>query len=545
MIKQEKLLYKTDSYSSFNNLILGLEQKYFAKNAFVYKEKKEELNVTYSQLAKDVAFVLKGFEKNKISKKHIAVMGRNSYYYALMFLSCLCSDNVFVPVDKDLTEEQMVNLINHSESEVLFIDTKYAEKVKNNLDKFTNINKIVLFDECDILNGEIITSFGEYTDNYKDVIKNDNKDINRLALLIYTSGTTGDPKGVMLSEKNILSCGYNGARICPVLTKGLSVLPYHHTYEESCGLLVSLWCGATICINSALTKVLAELNYYKPDYMVIVPAFAELFYKNIMKNVQAKGKEKTIQIGIKISQLLLKMGIDIRRKLFKEIHDAFGGNLKKIYCGGAPINPETARFFEKIGVKFICGYGITECSPLVSGNTDKFNDHSTVGLPIPCVEVEIRDKTDEGIGEICVKGETVMLGYFKNEEATKEVIKDGWFYTGDFGFFNQKGQLTISGRKKNIIVLSNGKNVYPEEIEEKLKEIEEIKEIVVRGIEEDGYTKSLLAEIYPDEEKQISEQELFERVKAVLSEFPPYKRIEKIVLRDEPFVKTTTKKIKR
>ncbi len=545
MIKNEKLLYKTDYYDSFNSLVLGLSEKYDNTDAFIYKDKKAQKSVSYANLSKDVAFVLKGFEKNNLSGKHIAVMGRNSYHYALIFLSCLCSDTVFVPVDKDLTIEQMTNLINHSESEVLFLDAKYADKIKESYDKLATLKKIILFDETDVIDGELFADFGEYTDDYKAVIKNVKKDINRLASIIYTSGTTGDPKGVMLSEKNILSCAYNGARICPVLTKGLSVLPYHHTYEENCGLLVSLWCGATICINSALTKVLAELNLYKPDYMVIVPAFAELFYKNIMKNVQEKGKEKTIATGIKLSQLLLKIGIDVRRSLFKEIHQAFGGNLKKIYCGGAPINAETARFFEKIGIKFICGYGITECSPLVSGNTDKFNDHSTVGLPIPCVEVEIRDKTEEGIGEICVKGESVMMGYFKNEEATKNAIKDGWFYTGDYGFFNKKGQLTISGRKKNIIVLSNGKNVYPEEIEEKLKEIEEIKEIVVRGIDEGGYIKSLLAEIYPDEEKVISENELFEKIKNTLKDYPSYKRIEKIVLRDEPFVKTTTKKIKR
>ncbi len=544
-MKLEKLLYKADYYDNFNSFILGISKKYSNKDAFIYKDKKEQKNVTYQQFAKDIAFVLKGFEKNNLSGRHIAVMGRNSYNYALIMLSCMCSNCVFVPVDKDLTATQMTNLLNHSESDVLFLDTKYAEKIKESENNLTTLKKIVLFDESEFIDAELFSDFGEYTDDYEDVIKNIKKDVNRIASIIYTSGTTGEPKGVMLSEKNIISCAYNGARICPVLTKGLSVLPYHHTYEENCSLLVSLWCGATICINSALTKVLSELNLYKPDYMVIVPAFAELFYKNIIKNVQAKGKEKTVKTGIKITQLLLKAGIDLRRVLFKEIHQAFGGNLKKIYCGGAPINAETARFFEKIGIKFICGYGITECSPLVSGNTDKFNDHSTVGLPIPCVEVEIRDKTQDGIGEICVKGDSVMVGYYKNEEATKNAIKDGWFYTGDYGFFNDKGQLTISGRKKNIIVLSNGKNVYPEEIEEKLKEIEEIKEIVVRGIEDDGYIKNLLAEIYPDEENPISEIELFEKIKNALMEYPSYKRIEKIILRDEPFPKTTTKKIKR
>lgn len=545
MVNTEKLLYNADYYENFNSFILGLSEKYSGRNAFVYKDKKEQKSVTYKQLAKDIAFVLKGFEKNNLSGKHIAVMGRNSYHYALIMLSCMCSDCVFVPVDKDLTAGQMTNLLNHSESDVLFLDSKYAEKIKESQSELTTLKKIVLFEESDIMEAELFSDFGEYTKDYTDIVKNVKKDTNRIASIIYTSGTTGEPKGVMLSEKNIISCAYNGARICPVLTKGLSVLPYHHTYEENCSLLVSLWCGATICINSALTKVLAELNLYKPDYMVIVPAFAELFYKNIIKNVQAKGKEKTVELAVKMSQLLLKVGIDLRRILFKEIHQAFGGNLKKIYCGGAPINAETARFFEKIGIKFICGYGITECSPLVSGNTDKFNDHSTVGLPIPCVEVEIRDKTPEGIGEICVKGDSVMVGYYKNEEATKNAIKDGWFYTGDYGFFNDKGQLTISGRKKNIIVLHNGKNVYPEEIEEKLKEVEEIKEIVVRGVDEGGYIKNLLAEIYLDEEKSISENELFEKIKDKLQEYPSYKRIEKIVLREEPFPKTTTKKIKR
>lgn len=537
-------LYKTEEFKNFNHMFLRLAERNGEKPAFMYKDKNKTVEISYIRLAKEISFVLKGYEKNNLKNAHIGCMGRNSYFYALCYIATLCSSNVFVPVDKDLAEDSMVNLINHSETKVLFLDTKYEEKVLSNMDKMPNLEKVIVFGKSE--NFESFSDFGEETDDWATVLRNDNKDIDVLKCLIYTSGTTGNPKGVMLSEKNILKDAYFGTCVCPVKTRCVSILPYHHTYEETCGILVSLMCDATICVNTNLTHVLSDLNYYKPDYMVIVPAVAELFYKSIIKNVKAKGKGKTFETGLKISGILMKLGIDVRRKLFKDIHSAFGGNLTKIYCGGAPINPDTCRFFEKIGIMFICGYGITECSPLVSGNRDKFNNPETVGVPLSCLELEIRDKTEDGTGEICVKGDNVMMGYYKNPDATNDAIKDGWFYTGDYGYLNEKGQLVISGRKKNIIVLSNGKNIYPEEIEEKLKDIAEIKEIVIRGDEDEkGNIRGLIAEIFLDEECSLTKEDISLKIKENQENLPAYKKVARVILRSTPFEKTTTKKIKR
>ena len=255
---------------------------------------------------------------------------------------------------------------------------------------------------------------------------------------------------------------------------------------------------------------------------------------------------------IKVSNFLRALGIDVRRKLFKSVHEAFGGNLTKMVTGGAPIDGKLGKFFDSIGILLTNGYGITECSPLVSVNRDYFNDCYTVGVPLPCVEIRFEDVTPEGDGEICVKGDIVMLGYYKNEELTKEVLNDGWFKTGDYGRLNEKGQLLITGRKKNLIVLDNGKNVFPEEIENYIKRVPYILEVVVRGIKDDkGAETALLAEVFLNEEKlkemQIEDVEgvIKKDIAEACKELPIYKKISKIEIRDKEFDKTTTNKIKR
>ena len=244
---------------------------------------------------------------------------------------------------------------------------------------------------------------------------------------------------------------------------GLSVLPYHHSYEAVAGILVALHRHATLCINDSLKRVVKNLALYKPGYMYVVPALMEVLYRRMWASIEEKGKTKTIKIAIKLSRFLRAIGIDVRRKLFKELHNALGGNLVKLVCGGAPLRAEIADFFDDIGIIVTNGYGITECSPLVSVNTDFINDPKTVGLPMECVEIRIDDPNEDDEGEICVKGDIVMLGYYKNEAATAEVFtEDGFFRTGDYGKVNKKGQILITGRKKNIIILGNGKNIYPE-----------------------------------------------------------------------------------
>lgn len=301
-----------------------------------------------------------------------------------------------------------------------------------------------------------------------------------------------------------------------------------------------------------LSAVLKNLQLYKPDYIYLVPAFVELFYKKIWANAEEGKKTFALKLMIKLSNFLRIFGIDLRKKLFKSIHEAFGGNLVKIVTGGAPIRPELGKFFDSIGINLINGYGITECSPLVSANRDYFNDCATVGIPLPCVELKFENVTPEGDGEICVKGDTVMLGYYKNEKLTKEVLQNGWFKTGDYGRMNEKGQLLITGRKKNLIVLENGKNVFPEEIENYIMRIPYVLEVVVRGIKnEKGAETGLLAEVFLSEDKikelQIENVDatLKKDISAVCSPLPIYKKISQTIIRDKEFDKTTTNKIKR
>ena len=337
-----------------------------------------------------------------------------------------------------------------------------------------------------------------------------------------------------------------------IKTKCLSVLPYHHTYEAVVGILVALHKHAVICINDSLKNVLKNLQYFKPDYIYLVPAFTEVFYKNIWSNAKKQGKETGLKILIKLSNALRKVGIDKRDTFFKSIHEAFGGNLKQIVCGGAPIRPEIGKFFNDIGVMLLNGYGISECSPLVSVNRPKFNDSSTVGVILPCCQVEIRDKNAEGDGEIWVKGDIVMMGYYKDPERTQRVLKDGWFNTEDYGRINEKGQLVINGRKKNVIVLNNGKNIYPEEIENYILRIPYVQEAMVKAVKnKEGQEIALCAEVFLNKEKleelQIEnvEETLKRDIAKATKELPSYKHITEIEIRKTEFIKTTTNKIKR
>ena len=374
-----------------------------------------------------------------------------------------------------------------------------------------------------------------------------------LKMLVYTSGTTGTSKGVMLSLHNLVSSVYYGLQISTVYDTDLSVLPYNHTYEAVCGILVSLHHHSTICINDSLRHVADNLKLFKPDYIMLVPLFVENLYKKIQNTLEATGKAKLINTMIATSNGMRRMGIDMRKKLFKPIHDVFGGRLVKIVCGGAPIRPELAAFFDAIGINLINGYGITECSPLVSANRDYYNDYRSVGVQLPCVELKIDEPNEAGEGEIMVKGDIVMMGYYKKPDVTAEVLsEDGWFRTGDYGRLNDEGQLFITGRKKNLIVLKNGKNVYPEEIEEYLSGIPYVEEVVVYAVKnESGEETALCAEIYPNEELFAgkTQEERHAAIKSAVEELnktlPPYKKILKIKLRATEFEKTTSKKIRR
>ena len=530
------------------------------KNAFEYRDEVNHdkiIEVTYKEFVRDTDELGTALASLGMADKHIAMIGENSYKWLTVYLTVLKSTGVFVPIDRELPCKDIINVLKHSDSEVLFYSEKYEKWIQEIKANVPNIKFFIGLNRHE--NEENILSYNLFKQTGKTVLEQGSKiytdlkdDENKLKLLVYTSGTTGVPKGVMLTEHNLISVVYYGLQVADIGNKCLSVLPYHHTYEAVAGILVELHKHSTICINDSLKNVLKNLQLFKPDFIYLVPAFTEVFYKNIWNNAQKTGKDKMLKKMIPISNGLRATGIDLRAKLFKTIHEAFGGNLKEIICGGAPIRPEIGKFFNDIGITLLNGYGITECSPLVSVNRLKFNDSNTVGVVLPCCEIKFENINSDGDGEICVKGDIVMQGYYKDEERTNRVLKDGWFNTEDYGSINKKGQLIINGRKKNLIVLDNGKNVYPEEIENYILGIDYVEEVVVKGIKNNiGQEVSLCAEVFLNDEKvkDMKIENINERLKEDIAEackeLPTYKRITDIEIRKEEFEKTTTKKIKR
>ena len=542
--------------------LMDLSVKEAAKEvAFEYRDEKNKekiVKVTYEQFQKDTYYLGTALSAINMLKNHIAVIGDNSYNWLTVYLTVLKSDGVIVPIDKELTAKEIINVLKSSESEVLFYADKYEKYIEEFRKELPNVKYFIGFqkenDDENVLSYQKFIEKGkkEYEAGNTTYVEIEHEDTNCLKMLVYTSGTTGNPKGVMLTEHNLVSVVYYGLQVADIKTKCLSVLPYHHTYEAVAGILVALHKRVTICINDSLKNVLKNLNTFKPDYIYVVPAFTEKFYKSIWSNAEKTGKDKLLKIMIPVSNGLRKIGIDLRGVLFKSVHDAFGGNLREIVCGGAPIRPEIGKFFNDIGMLLLNGYGISECSPLVSVNREQLNDPSTVGTILPCCEVEIRDPNEDGDGEIWVKGDIVMMGYYKEPEKTAKVLKDGWFNTEDYGRINKKGQLIINGRKKNVIVLNNGKNIYPEEIENYVLRVPYIQEAIVKAIKNDkGQEISLCAEVFLNGEKveelgiKNIEETLKKDISKATKELPVWKRVTKTEIRKTEFIKTTTNKIKR
>lgn len=551
-------LNEVTKINSINELLEIAVKEAGDRIAFKYKIKDGIKEVSYKDFQNETIHLGTALHSIGITEKHVAVIGENSYNWLTVYLTVLKSNSVIVPVDKELPVKDIIEVLQHSDSEVLFYSKKFDKCIEELISSLPNIKYFIGFDVNED-SGKIL-SYNKLLEKGKKLFKSGDisyssikkTDTNKLKMLVYTSGTTGMAKGVMLSEHNLVSSVYYGLQVSTVYTTCLSVLPYHHTYEAVAGILVALHHHCTICINDNLKSVLKNLQLFKPDYIYVVPAFAEIFYKRIWANAKETGKDKILRIMIKVSNALRKIGIDLRKTFFKSVHEAFGGNLIKIVCGGAPIRPELGKFFNDIGLNLINGYGITECSPLVSANRDYFNDCSTVGIVLPCCQIKFENVTPDGDGEICVKGDIVMMGYYKNPELTKKVLVDGWFNTGDYGKFNDKEQLIINGRTKNLVVLENGKNVFPEEIENYLMSIPYIQEVVVSGIKNNiGAETGLCAEVFLNSDKlkelEITDPELSLKkdIAFACKNLPVYKHISKIVIRDKEFEKTTTNKIKR
>jgi len=498
--------------------------------------------------------------------KKIALIGENRYEWAVSYLAVINGTGVIVPLDKELPENEIESLLKRSMASAIIFSGSKAQNIENITKKADFIEYYINMDADEDSNN--VLSFSKLLKTGAKLMKQGDRsfvdaeiDNTALASLLFTSGTTDKSKAVMLSHKNICS---NIMAMCSMVyidekDTFLSVLPLHHTYECTCGFLCQIYRGSTIAYCEGLRHIVKNLQESKATIMLGVPLIYESMYKKIWEQASKNPKVlKKLKLGIKISNLLKKVHIDISKKLFAPIHQQFGGHIRLFISGAAGIDPVVAKGFRNMGIKLIQGYGLTECAPIVALNRDVYFKDDAAGLPLPGLEVTIQNPNDEGVGEITVKGPNVMMGYYEDPEMTAEVMHDGWFSTGDLGYIDEDGFVHITGRKKHVIVTKNGKNIYPEEIETLLNRSPYIKESLVYGKEDSVYGDVVVsAVIVPDTEvinekfkdNPLSQDEIRElihkEVKAVNKSLVTYKYIRDFQLREKEFEKTTTRKIKR
>ena len=542
-------------------------EKYGNKIAYKYfNNKNEVVEMTYKQLYSSFKYIGSILCELGLQKKKIAVIGENRPEWIIAYSAIMSIGSIVIPWDKELLDPQVEGFLNASEADAVFCSGKFAEKIQNmNLDKLQFIfdfdNSTYADTRC-VAYSKLLSDGSRLVSDGLSKFNQVRYDRSKMSALIFTSGTTGTSKGVMLSEDNVLTALNAATNMIDLKSDNvlLSVLPMHQTYETTAGQLTAIRLGVTICINNSLKYVMRNMKLFKPTAMVVVPLYVTTIRKKISDEIRNRKKEKVVSVGVKATKALRKVGLDARGVVFSEVLSALGGRLKTIICGGAATNPDDIKWFEDIGINVYQGYGITECAPLVAVNPLVNVHYDSVGLPILGSRVKII--SDESgsevdlpvgeIGEICVKGGHVMLGYYNNEEATAAAFtEEGYFKTGDFGYMDEDGYLYITGRKKNIIILDNGKNVYPEEIEEYLERIEVIKECVVIGRENANGEVVITALIYPDYDmfKGCEESEIIDKMRNEVAKvnklLPTFKQIRNIELKKTEFEKTTTKKIIR
>lgn len=561
-----KPIHEFMKFTDLRDMLEKSGELYGDRPAYIFKTEEEGKfrKITHKEVRDDIKALGTKLVNMGLKDKRVAVISENRYEWGIVYLAVVTGVGIIVPLDKSLPENEIESLIDRSGVEAIF----YSEKYDDIMDKikYKKNTKVKYFISMDLEKEKNdIYSEHELIKQGKELLEAGNRefldakiDAENMAIMLFTSGTTAMSKAVMLSHKNICA---NLMDITSVLRiydtdRFLSFLPLHHTFECTTGFLYPLSRGSSIAFCEGIRHIADNLKEYKASVMVSVPILFEGMYKKVMKTIEKKGKLKTVQKGIKISQFLLKLGIDIRKKLFKEIHDTLGGNIRVFVAGGAALDPETEKGFNELGFTLRQGYGLTESSPVISVEDDKYQRLGSIGKAFPSLDVKIEDPNEEGIGELLVKGPSVMLGYYNNEEATKETItEDGWLHTGDLARIDKDDFIFISGRKKFVIVLKNGKNIYPEEIETLINKIEGVKESFVYGKPEDDgdykicakvvYDKELVEEVFGTNNPEELKEKIWQEVKKINKTMPAYKYVREISVTDKELIKTTTQKVKR
>lgn len=559
---------KISNPKEFNNvkeLIYDSANTFGEKTAFVIKNKDgakiSYTNISYKQLLDGVNSFGTGLYDLGLKNKRIAIIGKNRYEWVLAHLSNLVGGIISIPLDKDLQLEELENSLIRSKADAIVFDEKLLELVKQiSSNGQTQIKEYICMSEqkgyiCvkDVMNkGKELINKGN-TD-YMDY----NVDSDIMSVLLFTSGTTSKSKAVMLSQRNITSNIYALQCVEDIRSTDTNIafLPFHHIFGSTC-MVMMLAYGVKTAFPDGLRYIKQNMQEYKVSVFVGVPLLTEAIYKAIVKEVEKQGKTKIVKIATKLSNGLLKLHIDVRRKLFKQILDGLGGELRLVISGGAAADPVSIKGFNELGVTTLQGYGLSETAPVIAAECKKARRVGSVGFPMANDTIEIVNKDENGIGEIRVKGPNIMLGYYEMPELTNECLRDGWFYTGDLGYHDKDGYLFLTGRSKNMIVLKNGKKVFPEEIETLINRLELVNESIVFGIESksDKNDVTLTAKVVFDEElikekhSNKTEEELYEivwnEIKELNNTFPRYKHIQKLIVSHEELIKTTTKKVKR
>lgn len=555
--------------TDFKDLLNQTVELYGDRPAFKFKKRmykkgeQVEFNyMSYKEFKHEIDCI--GTALNSLGIKNdenVALIAKDRYEWMVSYYAVTTGDKVIVPLDKSLPDNEIISLAERSEAKAIFFEEKYLDVMKKIKEqKLSSIEQFICFDFDEDKDGFI--SYKKLVGKGNELLEKGDRshldskiDPEKMTIMLFTSGTTSISKAVMLSQRNVCT---NVMDLCKVIKFDendgtLALLPFHHTFQSTINHVV-VFIGGFMCFCDGLKYIQQNLCEYKPTVLVCVPLILESIYKRIMKNIEKQGKIKLVNNMIKVTNVLDKLHINVKRKVFNEVHEALGGNLRLVVSGAAAMDEELAKSLSGLGLRVFQGYGLTETSPVIAVENDRAMKVRTVGKALPSLEIKIEDKDEKGIGEIVVKGPSVMIGYYKNNEATEEVFSGEWFHTGDLGYL-ENDYLYITGRKKNVIVQKNGKNIYPEELEILISHIPGVKENMVYGRPTQDGDLDVCAKIVYDKDiikdimGYVNESDIYDRMKKYIAEInknmPPYKHIRDIIVTDEEMIKTTTGKVKR
>lgn len=542
-----------EEITNFKSLIKYSKEKYGEKTAFLYKRNRKAVRKSYIDFAKDVDCLGTALCTNDLKNKKIAIISENRYEWSLAYMAVTAGTGVVVPLDKHLPEGEIVNLVERSGCEAVFFSKNYLEIMKKIEETNSHLKQYICFDDVEIDKNSKIKTLAMCMERGEKRLKEGNTTFLKsnispedTSILLFTSGTTKRSKGVLLSQKNILSNLFACSALIGVKNNDvhLSLLPLHHTFENTIGFLFMLYSGVCVSYSEGIKHISDNLKEFKVSALVAVPAIFETLYNRIWAEIKKSGKVNMVNRLLKLSEFFLKCHIDLRRLIMSPVRNKISPNLRLMASGAAPMRKDIIEFFEDLGISFIQGYGLTETSPLICATVPGKNIAGSVGFPVRDVEITIDSPDSDGIGEIFTRGENVTKGYFDSLNETQEAFsKDGWFRTGDLGVIDDSGSLKITGREKSMIVLYNGKKAFPEEFEELINSLNDVKESFVWGQKSADNDVQICAEIVLKDDSK--KENVLAEIKKINEGVPKYKIIRYVLFSHEELIKTTTLKVKR